>query len=271
MDQDLQRSSLRVLPVIDLRGGRPVHATGGSREAYGALKSLLYCGDDPLGLPRAFRDVLGTHEFYLADLDAIEGRGLEIEFLRRVHAEGLKTWIDAGLHGPADLEPLIEAGATTVIASTETLGGPAQLAGIFARAGVESLVFGLDLREGRPVLAIGSRWPSETPLGLIHRAIEIGIRRILILDIARVGSGRGVGTIPLVMDLIRRAPEIEVIVGGGIQGRDDLKALADLGVSTALVGSALHDGRIGAADLREIGQPTPIDRQRDDAFAQTGE
>ena len=56
----------------------------------------------------------------------------------------------------------------------------------------------------------------------------------------------------LVRDLVRSSPQIEVTVGGGIASKADLFAMADAGVSAVLVGSALHDGRIGAAEIAEI-------------------
>ncbi len=41
-------------------------------------------------------------------------------------------------------------------------------------------------------------------------------------------------------------PGVTWITGGGVRSRADLAALARLGYAAALVGSALHDGRIAA-------------------------
>ena len=66
------------------------------------------------------------------------------------------------------------------------------------------------------------------------------------LDLARVGSGGGLGTLPLVQELVR-SDCIEIVVGGGISGRRDLEEAARAGASAALVGSALHSGRFAVS------------------------
>ena len=44
-------------------------------------------------------------------------------------------------------------------------------------------------------------------------------------------------------------PHAEIVVGGGVRGKDDLAALARAGYQAALVGTVLHTGVLGAADL----------------------
>jgi phosphoribosylformimino-5-aminoimidazole carboxamide ribotide isomerase len=188
-------------------------------------------------------------EFYVADLDAIDGGIPDFGFLGRASAHGLHAWIDAGLRDSSGVEALIAAGAGSLVAATETLGGPGQLAEIVRVAGSEPVVFGIDLREESPITLAGSSWRTDRPESLIDEALKAGIRRVLVLDMNRIGSGRGIGMFPLIRDLIGRVPGVEVTVGGGIAGIDDILLLADLGVSAVLVGSALHDGRLGLADL----------------------
>jgi phosphoribosylformimino-5-aminoimidazole carboxamide ribotide isomerase len=254
---------IRVLPVLDLRSGKAVHALGGRRATYRVVSSVLCAGADPFDLALAFRNVLGLDQFYLADLDAISGGAIDAGFLRRASAAGLRAWVDAGVRDASSLDPLFQDGADTVIVATETLLGPTELVEIQRVARPGSVVFGLDLKGGQPVLAPDASWRSTDPLDLIDAALATGIDRVLILDTTRVGSGEGVGTLPLVLELLRHSPDSEVTVGGGIAGLGELTALADLGVSAALVGSALHDGRIGPEDLRDLSRrvtspvPTP--------------
>jgi phosphoribosylformimino-5-aminoimidazole carboxamide ribotide isomerase len=72
------------------------------------------------------------------------------------------------------------------------------------------------------------------------------VSRIVLLDLARVGLGLGTGTLPLLKSLRSDDPTLEISVGGGISGKDDLAELSDAGASCVLVASALHDGRIGS-------------------------
>jgi phosphoribosylformimino-5-aminoimidazole carboxamide ribotide isomerase len=59
--------------------------------------------------------------------------------------------------------------------------------------------------------------------------------------------------VALVRELCARAPEVELLAGGGVRDVADLRALADAGAAGALVATALHSGAIGADDLRALG------------------
>lgn len=244
---------MRVIPVIDLRAGRAVHARGGDRTTYPVVGGLLGSGDDPNALALAFRRVLGLDDLYLADLDAIDGQRPDLDFVRRVARTGVRVWADAGLRDAGGVSRLIEAGARTLIAATETLDGPDALGAIVGRVGPGASVFGLDLRGGRPIVAPGSTWASAEPDRLIGEALRAGLRRVLVLDTARVGLGGGVELSPAVRQLLARRPDVEVTVGGGIDGPADLAGLAGMGVAGVLIGSALHDGRLNRADLHGEG------------------
>jgi phosphoribosylformimino-5-aminoimidazole carboxamide ribotide isomerase len=243
---------IRVIPVLDLKGGRAVRAIGGDREHYRPLRTRLHADSDPLGVARGFRDVLNLRELYLADLDAIAGKAPDLALYKAVRALGLDLWVDAGIRDRSMLAPLLDASVSTIVAGLETVRGPAALAGIVSTVAPERLVFSLDLRGGHPVID-GAReeWGTTDPFPLARSVIAIGIRRLLLLDLARVGTGRGTGTLPLLARLAAVEPDLEITLGGGIADRDELRALARAGVHAVLIGSALHDGRIDASDLAE--------------------
>jgi phosphoribosylformimino-5-aminoimidazole carboxamide ribotide isomerase len=257
--------SLRVIPVLDVKAGRAVHAVGGQRAHYQPVRSGLHPDSDPVGLARSFRETLGFHELYVADLDAIAGAPPALSLYRALGAVGLRTWVDAGVRDAEDVAPLIDAQVATIVVGLETVRGPSELAAILSRIDPARILFSLDLRDGIPITADGASWGSADPLQLVDAVLELGVRRVLLLDLARVGRGRGTGTLGLLELLVERqgagGPEREWVVGGGIAGLDVIVALAKTGASTVLVGSALHDGRIGRAELarlenREISVPS---------------
>ena len=199
-------------------------------------------------LARAIREALELETFYIADLDAITTGVPQLRLLERLAGSGLTTWVDAGIRSAADAESLRNAGVSRVIAATETLPGPECL----ARIAPEPLIFGLDLKDGHPMLPARSSWGERDAIGLVREARALGIRHLLILDVARVGTGRGVGNGALIEALAAQFPDLEIAVGGGVSASDELQALARLGVSAALVGSAIFDGRIGRAELSTL-------------------
>lgn len=241
----------RVIPVLDVKQGVAVRAVAGDRAHYGPVRSLLHPGSDPVLLARALRRTLGFDELYLADLDAISGAAANVALYHELSTCGLSVWVDAGVRDLDSLGPLLRGEVATIVAGLETLRGPAALGAVLDRVGPESLVFSLDLRAGVPLIAEAARWGESDPRALARTALDLGVRRLLLLDLARVGIGQGPGTLPLLAEL--RSHEagagIEIIVGGGLSSAVELPALRRAGASAVLVGSALHDGKIGAADL----------------------
>ena len=270
---------MRIIPVIDVKGGLAVHARGGDRAHYAPIRSILHEGHDPVDLARAYRDRLGLDSVYLADLDAIAGGVPNVDVYRRIAELPMTLWIDAGVRDGVDGVRLLEAGASVVIAGLETLRGPEALGSLVERLGRLSSVssvadrvplvvldqcgpghwasttsgtrhsrpvtnrvaFSLDLRNGQP---LGS-WGIDDPREIAAIAVGLGVTRLIVLDLARVGMGVGVGTLSLISALRADHPNIEIVAGGGVAGPDDLRRLVDAGATAALVGSALHDGRIG--------------------------
>jgi phosphoribosylformimino-5-aminoimidazole carboxamide ribotide isomerase len=199
-----------------------------------------------------FRDHLGLSELYLADLDAISGDRPAWDVYATLRADGFRLWVDAGVRRASQAVELAAQGIESVVAGLETVSGPAALAEA-ARALGERLVFSLDLRDGVPLGELTPWGSSEAP-AVAESAIALGVRRLLVLDLARVGVGAGTGTEALCARLAASHPGVEVSAGGGIRGHADLVRLRGLGVRAALAASALHDAALTRADLAGFGR-----------------
>jgi phosphoribosylformimino-5-aminoimidazole carboxamide ribotide isomerase len=239
---------MRLIPVLDVLSGRAVLAVGGDRAHYQPLRSILHEGSDPVATALAFRDRLNLREMYLADLDAIGGAAPALTLYRSLAQLGLSLWVDAGLKDEAHASALLAAGVSTIVAGLETLKSPDELAKISAICDPQRVVFSLDLRNGAP---LGS-WNSKDPVEIARRAVDAGAGRILLLDVAGVGTSAGVRTFPCLQTLRERYPQVELSCGGGVRGVDDLRRLAACGVDAVLIASAFHDGRIGRNDCRRL-------------------
>ncbi len=246
---------MRVIPVIDLQGGQVVRGVGGQRDQYRPVQSQLVNSVVP-GEVAAALISLGPHrELYIADLDAIGGAVPSWQAYDQAFHAGARPMIDAGLRTPAAAETLVDflaqrSGDADIVVALESSAGPEHLRDVFARIGSERAVFSLDLKGGQP-LTSADRWQGQTAMEIAARAVEIGFRRIIVLDLAAVGTGSGPSVVDLCGDLHRRHPMLELISGGGVRAVGDLRLFADAGCAGVLVASALHDGRITRADLEE--------------------
>jgi len=240
--------------VIDLLKGKAVHAVGGRRAHYQPIQSILHPSSDPIALANAFRDSLGTATLYLADLDAIAGSPPNLAIYRELIAAGHHIWVDAGITDAESAAPLfeLEPARSTIVAGLETVAGQGTLAALRGRAGADRVVFCLDLFDGSSRISGQASWGTDDPSELAGAAIECGMCRLLLLDLSRVGTGRGLGTENLMTRIRDDHPSVQLILGGGISGIEKVVALRDAGAAAVLVGSAIHDGRIGARDLERL-------------------
>ena len=243
---------MRVIGVVDLAGGRAVHARGGRRERYAPVQRVAGSPIEPgsaMALARAYTDRLGLTGLYVADLDAIAGRSPQESLIASLPAPGVPLWVDAGISSADRARRLIQAGATTVVVGLETLPSWGALAAICEAVGGDRVAFSLDLRAGRPVIAEGFEGaPDEPARVLAARAARAGVGSVLLIDLARVGGGTG-PDFQAIADVRAALTGVELLAGGGIRGAQDLARLSDAGCDGVLVATALQDGRLGAAEI----------------------
>src|SRR6266702_1181645 len=167
---------------------------------------------------------------------------------------GGRLSVDAGVRAPDRARETLADGAARVVVGLETLPSLAVLEAVARAVGSERLVFSLDLRRGRPVAAAGARHLG-TPLDAAGAAVAAGAGAILVLDLARIGSGRGVNR-NLVAAIREAHPAVELLAGGGVASARDLERLADVGCDGALVATALHAGTVRREDIEAVRRRT---------------
>jgi phosphoribosylformimino-5-aminoimidazole carboxamide ribotide isomerase len=232
-------AGMRVVGVIDLKDGTAVHAVRGERERYRPVRSVVSADDgDPLSLARGFK-ALGLEELYVADLDAITGTGENRATIAALAREA-RVMVDAGVSEPEPVKALLDLGAQRVIVGTETLRDEVP----------DGVVLSVDLRDGR-LLSPDPELAGLSALDAVARLYRPGLQEMIVLDLARVGSGAGLD-FELIAELHEAFPDVELLAGGGVRDAADLRALADAGAAGALVATALHTGVIGRRELRSV-------------------
>jgi phosphoribosylformimino-5-aminoimidazole carboxamide ribotide isomerase len=242
--------------VLDIRDGQAVHAVAGRRDFYRPLQSTLHAGSDPVEIARSVQDALGLPSLYVADLDAIAGGPPRVAIYRRLIDFVPQVWIDAGIRNASTVEPLLglDRLRTTLVVGLETIAGPSALGVVLAGVGPERVVFSVDLDGAELRAADLGVWAAGDAFELSCRVIEQGVTRVLLLDLSRVGTGRGIGTNALLGRIRAAHPAVDLFVGGGISGIDEVFELRAAGARGVLIGSALHDGRIGRRELGRLAE-----------------
>ena len=242
---------MRIVGVIDLLGGRAVHARAGRRDLYEPVRQVAgtaIAAGDAVALARVYVDRLGVRELYVADLDALGVGAVQQSLVTRIAAIGAPVLLDAAVTTANKARRALDLGVDRAIVALETLPDFERLREVCRAIGGERVAFSLDLRNGVPVIASGAGIPAEPPPLIAVRAIDAGAGTIIVIDLARVGTGRG-----LDLDLLASVRDAtrgsRLLAGGGARGVADLEWLAELGCDGALVATALHDGRITAADV----------------------
>ena len=237
---------MRIVGVIDILSKRAVHARAGNRSAYVPIERAagVSVDGDVEALARVYVETLGVRELYVADLDAIArgGSAMNGDLIGAVAALGVPTWVDAGVTAASDATQVIQAGASLVIVGLETLSSFSALTEICGVVGGPRVAFSLDLRNDVP-LSVPNDATGPAVESLVAQAAGSGAETVIVLDLARVGTGAGVD-LELMRRVRRTVPAVALFAGGGVRDDSTLRALEGAGVDGALVATALLNGSI---------------------------
>ncbi len=231
--------------------GIVVHALKGEREHYQPLKSILTSSPDPVEIARGLQMATNCRELYIADLDAIQGKGHNAKTISEIasHVDA-DLWVDAGIADVESAERLLSAGADTIIIGSETLTTLQQIKRIRDAIAMDKLILSLDIVGGR-VLSCAESFKGLEPLKALEHLIIEGLERFILLTLDAVGTGGGPG-----LSLLRSAkqsfPRHTLIAGGGVRNPEHLRALSTAKVDGVLVATSLHRGWITGRDIAAL-------------------
>ena len=221
-----------------------VRAARGQRDSYSPIVTPLSEGSDPVAVAEGLRTLFSFQAFYLADLDAIEGRAPNGEAVARLGAMtgAPQLWVDAGFADAAALDAALEKRSIHPVLGSESQHDDALLRRYRDHPDlILSLDFFADGFRGPPsLLDLPDLWPGS----------------VIVMTLARVGAAVGPDFVRL-EEIRRKAGNRSVIAAGGVRGEADIRALSSLGIAAALVATSLHDGTLTAAQLMSLhGWPT---------------
>lgn len=235
---------MEIIPVIDLLDHQVVHARHGERKHYRPIASTLCSSSEPLPIMDALLALYPFHRIYVADINAIQKRSS--------HDSVIKSWLSQY----PDIDLWLDNGITR-----KSQLGKWQVPGISCIIGSENLASKNDLLEilnhsrKTVILSLDSNRSGQLgPAGLDEEA-EYWPDKVIVMTLSKVGSllGPDFSYLEKILGLGRKqSSHIQIYAAGGIRNMDDLLRLRDMGISGALVATALQNGSITGEEIARL-------------------
>lgn len=238
--------NLTIYPAIDMRGGKCVRLLQGDYD-----KETIY-GDSPFEMAKSFA-AAGAEWIHMVDLDgAKDGKRVNDRFVIEA-AQNLdaKVQIGGGIRSEEDILHYLENGVDRVIIGSIAVSNPEFAIEMIAKYGAKIAV-GIDAKNGYVATHGWLDTSSVKAVELGKRFADAGAETFIFTDIATDGTLAGPN-----IDAVCELAEVtgkNVIASGGVSSLADLQAIAQKGISGAIVGKALYENRFTLKEaLEEVG------------------
>ncbi len=237
-----------LIPAIDLKDGRCV------RLRQGNMDQETVFSDDPVAMAQRWIDA-GSRRIHIVDLDgAVQGFPVNADIIGKIAETfpDVEIQVGGGIREFQTIQTYIDVGVDYVIIGTQAVRAPH----FVDEACLEfpgHIIVGLDAREGKVAVEGWSKLSRHDAVDMARRFEEAGVEALVFTDIGRDGMMKGVNT-GATRELARQV-NIPVIASGGVTNMDDVRDLCDAasdGVSGAIVGRALYEGKLDLAEAQKI-------------------
>ena len=236
-----------ILPAIDLFGGEVVRLEQGD---YGRKKSY---NKDPLDIAKNYKDA-GAGSIHIVDLEgAKEGRPCHLHVLEKIAGLGLTIEWGGGLRTKEAISATLDSGATRVMAGSlifKNLDTARDLAESFG----SHIMASVDVKDG---LVVHSGWLEATnlsPLVAYRELKQKGFRSFLVTQTKFDGLLSGTDAdfyAPMVDDDVKSG-RVFLAAAGGVTSVADVANLKNCGLSAAVIGKSLYEGRIDLSEALKV-------------------
>lgn len=234
-----------VIPSIDVLGGRTV------RLFQGDYARVTTYDVDPVEVARGFV-ADGATRIHVVDLDAARGQGENFEAITRViDAAPVDVQVGGGVRSAEAADRLLSAGAAYAVVGTVAADRPGEV-GAWTRRWPGRVYIGLDVRDRLVATHGWEKTGGWTVDEMVQQYGDAPVAGFIYTDITRDGALQG-AAIEALAALVERSPH-PVILSGGVTTIGDLVAARAAGAAGAIIGRALHEGRLSLVDSIRAGE-----------------
>jgi len=226
---------MKVLPAIDIKGGKCVQLVGGKP---GTEKIEI---DDVLGVARKWQSE-GAEMIHIIDLDSALGTGSNVSQIEMLVADlDIPVQVGGGIRTLEQVQRLFDIGCERVIIGTKAILDRkfvSKLADLYPDSIVvaldsianEIMIQGWQEGSGKDLLQVAEDLSTLPIFGFLYTNVEV--------------EGRLQGIDPIPIKALRESTDKPLIVSGGITTMGDLASLRMMGAHSAVVGMAVYTGKI---------------------------
>lgn len=237
---------MEIIPAIDIIDGKCVRLSKGDYDT-----RRVY-NEDPLEVARQFED-WGVRRLHVVDLDGAKaGHVVNHRTLERICGRSsLTVDFGGGLKTADDLRVAFECGAAMATGGSIAVKDPAEFEAWLLRYGPERIILGADAKEGKIAVSGWTETSAQELIPFVKAYRDKGVTQTICTDIGRDGMLQG-PAIDLYRDLMERVEGVRLIASGGVGSAADIEALAEAGVPAVIVGKAIYEKRVSAADVARL-------------------
>ncbi|MBE7005161.1 MAG: 1-(5-phosphoribosyl)-5-[(5-phosphoribosylamino)methylideneamino]imidazole-4-carboxamide isomerase [Ruminococcaceae bacterium] len=235
-----------IFPAIDLFEGKAV------RLYQGDYAQMTVYSEHPGELAEAFAAAGATH-IHIVDLEGSKsGETPNFDVVRAIkERSGAFCEVGGGVRSMAVVDRYLNAGLDRVILGTAAVTDEA-----FLRAAVEKycgkIAVGVDICDGFVAIHGWTERSAEQAFAFCEKLQALGVKTLICTDISRDGAMRGANR-RLYQELSDRL-SLQIVASGGVSTLDDVRALAAMGLSGAIIGKAYYTGAINLKQAIEVSQ-----------------
>ena len=234
---------MQIFPATDILGGKVVRLTKGD---YSKVK--IYA-DSPAEMVLEFMKD-GATNLHMVDLDGAKD-GTPVNFAAIEQAakiKGLFIEVGGGIRDMQRIEDYLALGVKRVILGTAAIRNYPFVEEAVKKYG-KAVAVGVDAKNG--MVAVNG-WQETTGVDSVEFCKKLqcsGVSTVIYTDISKDGMLSGTN-----LEIYSRLSEIkglDIIASGGITYADEIRTLNGMGISGAIVGKAVYEGKLSLKEALE--------------------
>jgi phosphoribosylformimino-5-aminoimidazole carboxamide ribotide isomerase len=234
------------IPAIDIIDGKCVRLTKGD---YNQKK--VY-NENPLEVALMFEDA-GITRLHLVDLDGAKAGVVKNWKVLENIAGKTKLVVDfgGGIKSVEDVHVVFDSGAALATVGSMAVKDAALFEMLLMMFGAKKFLLGADVKDEK--IAIHG-WLEQTEIGILNFLADFkakGVQQFFCTDIAKDGMMMGPST-ELYKKILENNKGIQLIASGGIRHMDDVVQMKEIGMSGAIIGKAIYEGKIDIKELAKL-------------------